>query len=115
MAGMGWHVTPGTGSGRLQFLETAAAAAAAAGSSAAGSSAVRHLCARIGSPCLRQCVHGAPIGGGGGGGGQLSGASNISRYELPVHGGGALEITIVNLTTRGSDEVCGAPPGNRRR
>jgi hypothetical protein len=87
MAGMGWHVTPGTGSGRLQFLETAAAAAAAA-----GSSAVRHLCARIGSPCLRRCGHGASIGGGGGGGGggQLSGASNISRYELPVHGGGAV-------------------------
>eukprot|EP01047_Picozoa_sp_COSAG01_P125491 COSAG01_NODE_54542_length_331_cov_1.034483_1_plen_53_part_01 len=27
--------------------------------------AVSHLCACIGSPCLRQYVHGAPIGGGG--------------------------------------------------
>eukprot|EP01047_Picozoa_sp_COSAG01_P041876 COSAG01_NODE_3622_length_5858_cov_1194.967187_9_plen_251_part_00 len=26
--------------------------------------AVSHLCARIGSPCLRHCVHGASIGGG---------------------------------------------------
>jgi hypothetical protein len=26
-----------------------------------GSSAVSHLCARSGSPCLKQCVHGAPI------------------------------------------------------
>eukprot|EP01047_Picozoa_sp_COSAG01_P066873 COSAG01_NODE_9321_length_2484_cov_7.972327_3_plen_101_part_00 len=33
--------------------------------------AVRHSCACIGSPCLRRCVHGAPIGG-------------------DVHGGGAL-------------------------
>eukprot|EP01047_Picozoa_sp_COSAG01_P018830 COSAG01_NODE_1029_length_12019_cov_560.144631_5_plen_102_part_00 len=29
-----------------------------------------HSCACIGSPCLRQCVHGAPTGGGGGGGAQ---------------------------------------------
>ena len=27
---------------------------------------VSHFCACIGSPCLRQCVHGAPIGGGSG-------------------------------------------------
>jgi hypothetical protein len=26
---------------------------------------VSHSCACIGSPCLSQCVHGAPIGGGG--------------------------------------------------
>jgi hypothetical protein len=25
---------------------------------------VSHSCACIGSPCLRHCVHGAPIGGG---------------------------------------------------
>jgi hypothetical protein len=31
--------------------------------------AVSHFCACIGSPCLRHCVHGAPIIGGGGGGG----------------------------------------------
>jgi hypothetical protein len=28
--------------------------------------AVSRSCACIGSPCLRRCVHGAPIGGGGG-------------------------------------------------
>jgi hypothetical protein len=27
-----------------------------------GREEVSHLCACIGSPCLRQCVHGAPIG-----------------------------------------------------
>jgi hypothetical protein len=31
--------------------------------------AVSHSCACTESPCLRHCVHGAPIGGGGGGGG----------------------------------------------
>jgi hypothetical protein len=30
--------------------------------------AVSHSCACTESPCLRHCVHGAPIGGGGGGG-----------------------------------------------
>jgi hypothetical protein len=34
---------------------------------AAAAAVVSHLCACIGSPCLRRCVHGAPIGGGGGG------------------------------------------------
>eukprot|EP01047_Picozoa_sp_COSAG01_P020067 COSAG01_NODE_1134_length_11558_cov_8.381360_11_plen_100_part_00 len=29
---------------------------------------VSHFCACIGSPCLRQCVHGASIGGDDGGG-----------------------------------------------
>jgi hypothetical protein len=36
---------------------------------AAAVAAVSHSCACIGSPCLRCCGHGAPIGGGGGGGG----------------------------------------------
>jgi nicotinamide riboside kinase len=64
----------------------------------AGSSAVRHLCACIGSPCLRQCVHGAPIGGRGGGG-ALADARVVRRGPgdtrgaasggLPLgHGGG---------------------------
>jgi hypothetical protein len=37
-------------------------------SGGAAAAAVSHFCACIGSPCLRQCVHGAPIGGSGGGG-----------------------------------------------
>eukprot|EP01047_Picozoa_sp_COSAG01_P048020 COSAG01_NODE_4641_length_4858_cov_6.174827_2_plen_168_part_00 len=48
----------------------------------AAAAAVSHLCACIGSPCLRQCVHGAPIGGrqppsdgGGGGGGGVQGVA----------------------------------------
>jgi hypothetical protein len=36
---------------------------------AAAVALVSRSCACIGSPCLRQCVHGASIGGGGGGGG----------------------------------------------
>jgi hypothetical protein len=54
----------------LLFCGGEAAAAGGSGgraASAAAKAAVSHLCACIGSPCLRQCVHGAPIGGGGGG------------------------------------------------
>jgi hypothetical protein len=39
--------------------------------------AASHLCACIGSPCLRQCVHGAPVGGGGGG----SGARQVKQVK----------------------------------
>jgi hypothetical protein len=41
--------------------------------------AVSHFWSCIGSPCLRQCVHGASIGGGGGGGGPSS--SNRTRQR----------------------------------
>eukprot|EP01047_Picozoa_sp_COSAG01_P044086 COSAG01_NODE_3962_length_5492_cov_71.874281_2_plen_189_part_00 len=37
-------------------------------------------CACIGSPCLRDCVHGAPVGGGGGSGGAACAAAWV------VHG-----------------------------
>eukprot|EP01047_Picozoa_sp_COSAG01_P012761 COSAG01_NODE_582_length_15201_cov_7.218315_23_plen_149_part_00 len=40
--------------------------------------AVSHFCACIGSPCLRQCVHGAPIGGGSGPGAQPEPAAAAS-------------------------------------
>eukprot|EP01047_Picozoa_sp_COSAG01_P091618 COSAG01_NODE_23182_length_825_cov_1.162534_1_plen_63_part_01 len=33
------------------------------GSGALDRQEVSEFCARIGSPCLRQCVHGVPIGG----------------------------------------------------
>jgi hypothetical protein len=39
----------------------------------AAAAAVSAFLAWIGSPCLRHCVHGAPIGGGGGGGGSTQG------------------------------------------
>jgi hypothetical protein len=51
---LGGSTAPGTLSalgGALSFADPAAAA-------------VSHSCACIGSPCLRHCVHGAPIGGG---------------------------------------------------
>jgi hypothetical protein len=69
---------------RRQCLLTGTAAAA-----------VSHSCACIGSPCLRRCVHGAPIGGGGGGGaegqalcqpdGGFTGAECL-EVPCPLHG-----------------------------
>jgi hypothetical protein len=53
----------------VQLPESEARKQAAAEAAAA---AVSHSCACIGSPCLRHCVHGAPIGGGGGGGSHRS-------------------------------------------
>jgi hypothetical protein len=50
------------GAGYAGLAETAAATAAAAPGGALGLAAVSHSCACIGSPCLRHCVHGAPIG-----------------------------------------------------
>jgi hypothetical protein len=54
-------------------VHAAAAAAAAAeaesGGGAAAAAVSAFLAWVIRSPCLRHCVHGAPIGGGGGGGG----------------------------------------------
>jgi hypothetical protein len=60
---------------------------------AAPAPAVSHSCAWIGSPCLRQCGHGAsirqPYGAGGGGGGRLlvcGGSATFStrRSHLPA-------------------------------
>jgi hypothetical protein len=45
---------------------------------------VSRSCACIGSPCLRHCVHGAPIGGGGGGRPAASGAGASAGQ---CHGG----------------------------
>eukprot|EP01046_Picozoa_sp_COSAG06_P067823 COSAG06_NODE_17756_length_923_cov_0.759709_1_plen_129_part_10 len=56
---------------------------AAIDSAAAAAAAVSHLCACIGSPCLRQCVHGASIGGGGGGGHSTTGRG-LQRQLLGV-------------------------------
>eukprot|EP01047_Picozoa_sp_COSAG01_P065716 COSAG01_NODE_8928_length_2611_cov_1.805732_3_plen_166_part_00 len=46
--------------------------------------AVSRSCACIGSPCLRDCVHGAPIGGGGGGGSRFSGLPAEARGPVGV-------------------------------
>jgi hypothetical protein len=45
--------------------------------------AVSHSCACIGSPCLRHCVHGDPIGGqaAGGGGGTGRGAGGDAAHS----------------------------------
>jgi hypothetical protein len=44
----------------------------AAAAAAAAAAVVSHFCACIGSPCLKQRVHGDPIAGGGGGGAGLA-------------------------------------------
>jgi hypothetical protein len=58
--------------------------------------AVSHSCACIGSLCLRNCVHGASIGGGAGagGGGVDAGAQGRVRPPHPpqVQGGGVAEL-----------------------
>jgi hypothetical protein len=56
-------------------------------SPAAAAAAVSHFCACIGSPCLRQCVHGAPIGGGRGGGG-VSGGRGAGAAAAHAEPGG---------------------------
>jgi hypothetical protein len=62
------------------------AAAHAAAAAAREAKQVIHLCACIGSPCLRQCVHGASIGGPGdeapgGGGGAAGGGRGAGLKE----------------------------------
>eukprot|EP01047_Picozoa_sp_COSAG01_P090331 COSAG01_NODE_22207_length_867_cov_0.690104_1_plen_166_part_00 len=52
--------TAGQGSGSVVAHNTSAIDA-----TVAAAAKVSHLCACIGSPCLRQCVHGASIGGRG--------------------------------------------------
>eukprot|EP01047_Picozoa_sp_COSAG01_P041142 COSAG01_NODE_3513_length_5984_cov_63.855905_4_plen_408_part_00 len=46
--------------------------------------AVSHFCACIGSPCLRQCVHGASIGGGGGVSGPVCWMATLFHEEEAV-------------------------------
>jgi hypothetical protein len=63
---------PSLGQGGSRVLIRAAVAALTSAALARlprGVAAVSRSCACIGSPCLRNCVHGASIGGGGGGGG----------------------------------------------
>ena len=63
---------------------------------------VSHFCACIGSPCLRQCVHGAPIGGGsgpgeaakrGGGGARPSGGGDGDGSRMLSHIASAAALT----------------------
>jgi hypothetical protein len=42
---------------------------------------VRHLCVCIGSPCLRQRVHGAPSGGGGGAGAAAAEVVTLEQFR----------------------------------
>jgi hypothetical protein len=50
-------------------------------SAAAAAAAVSRSCACIGSPCLRHCVHGAPVGGGGVNLSNHSGAAGACVYR----------------------------------
>jgi hypothetical protein len=65
----GENLSPGCSCASQQHRDNRTGDAPGKSQPGKGRAHLSRSCACIGSPCLRPCVHGAPIGGGGGGGG----------------------------------------------